>query len=60
MEVAQYSSDDRRLFIDSSKASLKVLLLFNGNKYIPLPIGHSTKMKEEYDSIVSPRQIDIQ
>ena len=47
MGIAQYSSDDWRLFIDSSKASLKVVLLHNA----PLPIGHSTKMKEEYDSI---------
>ena len=51
MGVAQYSSDDWSLFIDSSKASLKVVLLHNGNKYAPLPICHSTKMKEEYDSI---------
>ena len=27
------------------------MLLHNGNKYAPLPIGHSTKMKEEYESI---------
>ena len=50
MGIAQYSSDDWRLLIDSSKASLKVVLLHNGNKYAPLPIGNSTKMKEEYDS----------
>ena len=51
MGIAQYSSDDWRLFIDRSKASLKVVLLHNENKYAPLPISHSTKMKEEYDSI---------
>jgi len=51
MGIENYSSNDWRLFIDSSKASLKVVLLHNGNKYAPLPIGHSTKMKEEYTSI---------
>lgn len=40
-----------RLFIDSSRSSLKVVLLHNGNKYASLPIGHSVHMKEEYDNI---------
>ena len=51
MGIANYSSDDWRLFTDSFKASLKVVLLHNGKKYAPLPIGYSTKMKEEYNSI---------
>jgi len=38
-------------FIDSSKHSLKCVLLHNGNKYGSIPIAHSTKLKEEYDTI---------
>ncbi|KAI6659820.1 hypothetical protein LOD99_10618 [Oopsacas minuta] len=37
--------------IDSSTRSLKCVLLHNGNKYASIPIGHSTSMKEEYESI---------
>ena len=51
MGISSYDPADWRLFIDSSKASLKVVLLHNGNKFAPVPIGHSTKMKEEYDGI---------
>ena len=51
MGVSPYCCEDWRLFIDSSKASLKIVLLHNGNKFAPVPIGHSTKMKEEYDAI---------
>lgn len=51
MGVEGYSADEWRLFIDSSKASLKVVLLHNGNDFAPIPIGHSTEMKEEYTSI---------
>lgn len=39
------------LFHDSSKRSLKCVLLNNGNKYGSIPIGHSTRMKEEYKAI---------
>jgi hypothetical protein len=35
-----------RLFFDSSKRSLKVALLYNGNNYTSLPIGHSVHLKE--------------
>lgn len=51
MDIHQYIPDDWRLFIDSSKRSLKCVLLHNGNKYGSIPIAHSTKMKEEYDNI---------
>ena len=44
----QYEPNDWRLFIDSSKRSLKCILLHNGNKYAGVPIAHSTKLKEEY------------
>lgn len=49
--LPEYVPDDWRLFIDSSKRSLKCVLLHNGNKYASIPIAHSTQMKEEYDTI---------
>ena len=52
MGLPQYEASDWRLFIDSSKRSLKCVLLHNGNKFGSIPIAHSTEMKEEYDAIV--------
>jgi hypothetical protein len=49
--LSEYNPSEWRLFIDSSKRSLKCVLLNNGNKYGPIPIGHSTRMKEEYKAI---------
>lgn len=46
-----YESTDWRLFIDSSKRSLKVVLLHNGNRYASIPIGHSVHLKEQYDNL---------
>ncbi len=40
-----------RLFIDSSKRSLKAVLLHNGNKKPSIPIGHSVHMKECYENM---------
>ena len=45
-----YSASDWRLFIDSSKRSLKAVLLHNGNVYPFNPIAHSVQMKEERES----------
>ena len=39
-----YSASDWRLFIDSSKQSLKAVLLHNGNVYPSIPIAHSVKI----------------
>lgn len=47
-----YDPDQWRLFIDSSKTSLKVVLLHNGNKHWSIPVGHSVHMKEDYDNLV--------
>lgn len=47
----EYNPEHWRLFIDSSKRSLKCVLLHNGNKFASVPIGHSTKLKEEYQNI---------
>ena len=49
--VQQYNPQDWRLFIDSSKRSLKCVLLHNGNLYGSVPLGHSTTLKEKYDEI---------
>jgi hypothetical protein len=49
--LSEYSSSEWRLFIDSLKSSLKCVLLNNGNKYGSFPIGHYTRMKEEYKTM---------
>lgn len=46
-----YKAEEWRLFIDSSKRSLKAVLLHNSNKYAPIPIAHSVTFKEEYKNI---------
>ena len=51
MGIPEYKPQDWRLFIDSSKRSLKCVLLHNGNKYASIPIGHSTLLKEIYNNI---------
>ncbi|GBM45283.1 hypothetical protein AVEN_36644-1 [Araneus ventricosus] len=40
-----------RLFIDSSKTSLKVVLLANGNDLLSVPVAYSVDMKETYENI---------
>ncbi|CAH1098547.1 unnamed protein product [Psylliodes chrysocephalus] len=44
MGLQNYVSSGWRLFIDSSKRSLKCVLLHNGNKLESLLIAHSTKV----------------
>ena len=44
-----YSASDWRLFIDSSKRSLKAVLLQNGNVYLFIPTAHSVQMKEDLE-----------
>ena len=39
------------LFIDSSKASLKAVLLHSGNKKLSLPLERAVRMKKKYDFI---------
>ena len=46
-----YSASDWRLFNDSSKQSLKAVLLHNGNVYPSIPITHSVWMKEDRESV---------
>ena len=47
----EYSASHWRLFIDSSRQSLKAVLLHNGNVYPSIPIAHSVRMKEDRESV---------
>ncbi|GBN73136.1 hypothetical protein AVEN_9661-1 [Araneus ventricosus] len=42
----QHNPQERRLFIDSSKVSLKAVLQHNGNKHPSIPVGYAVRMKE--------------
>lgn len=46
-----YKPEQWRLFIDSSKTSLKAVLLNNGNVLPSIPVGHAVHMKETYENI---------
>jgi hypothetical protein len=47
----EYSPEWWCLFNDSSKVSLKVILLHNGNRFHSVPLAHAANMKETYESI---------
>ncbi|GBN32708.1 hypothetical protein AVEN_232875-1 [Araneus ventricosus] len=47
----KYHNDEWRLFIDTSKRSLKAVLLHNGNNYASVLVGHSIHLKECYENI---------
>ena len=49
--IVHYEANSWRLFIDSSKRSLKCLLLQNTNEYASIPIGHSATLKEKYEPV---------
>jgi len=53
MEVLchEFNPDQWRLFTDSSKVSLKLVLLHNGNKFPSVPLVHAANMKESYESM---------
>jgi len=53
MEVLghEYNPDQWCLFIDSSKVSLKVVLLYNGNRFPSVPLAHAASMKENYENM---------
>jgi len=46
-----HCSDEWRLFIDSSKVSLKAVLLHNGNVLPSIPVAHAFGIKESDDTI---------
>lgn len=52
MGFSEYSADDSCVFIDSSKRSLKCVLLHNDNKFSSIPIAYSTKMKKAYTLVM--------
>jgi len=43
---SEQASRQWRPFTDSSKASLKAVLLYNGNKLHSIPLAHAVHMKE--------------
>ena len=47
----EFNPDQWRLFIDSLKVSLKVVLFHNGNKFPSVPLAHAANMKEINGSI---------
>lgn len=48
-----YDAEEWRLFIDSSKVSLKAVLLHNGNNKPSIPIGHAVNSKESYETMTT-------
>jgi len=46
-----HCSDELKLFIDSSKVSLKAVLLHNGNVLPSIPVAHAFGIKESDDSM---------
>ena len=53
MEVLghEYNPDQWRMFINSSKISLKVFLLHNGNRFPSFPLALPANVKENYESM---------
>jgi len=47
----EHNATEWRLFIDSSKASLKAVLLYNGNTLPSVPVAYATNMKETYENM---------
>ncbi|GBN79463.1 hypothetical protein AVEN_164030-1, partial [Araneus ventricosus] len=47
----QHNPQECCFFIDSSKVSLKVVLLHNGNKHPSIPVGYAVRMKETYETL---------
>jgi hypothetical protein len=47
----EYDVNEWRIFIDSSKRSLRSVLLHNGSKYVSVPVGHSVHLKESYENL---------
>ena len=47
----EHTTTEWRLFIDSSKTSLKAVLLHNGNKFPSVPLAYATNMKETYENL---------
>ena len=48
----QHIPSECRLFIDSSKSSIKAVLLHNGNLLPSIPIAYSENLREPHESMV--------
>jgi len=46
----EYNPDQWRLFMDSSKVSLNLVLFHNGNIIPSVPLAHAANMKKSYES----------
>jgi hypothetical protein len=46
----QHDPKDWRLFLDSSKVSLRAVFLHNGNKFPSVPITHAANIKESSEN----------
>lgn len=51
LKAGVYKPEEWRLFIDFSIRSLKAILLHNTNVLAPVPITHSTVLKESYENV---------
>jgi len=47
----KHDPQEWRLFIDSSKLSLKAMLLHDGNQHASIPVSHAVYMKETYENL---------
>jgi hypothetical protein len=47
----EYYTSEWKLIIDSSKISLKAVVLQNGNKVPSVPLAYETNMKENYKNL---------
>ena len=47
----RFEAEDWYLFIDSSKRSLKCVMLHNGNVYDSIPLAHSSTLEEKYEEV---------
>ena len=47
----EYRYDEWRLFIHSSKASLKAVILHNGNIHPFIPVANAVQLKETYETM---------
>ncbi|GBL92881.1 hypothetical protein AVEN_54548-1 [Araneus ventricosus] len=57
----EYDPSEWRIFIGSSKTSLKTVSLQNGNSFASLPLGHSVHLEENYNDLsVIPEKINYQ
>jgi hypothetical protein len=49
--MQKFGVNEWRLYIDSSKRSLKAVLLYRGDNCASLSIGHSVHLKESYENL---------